>query len=324
MFPFASTESGTCAYCGSEGQALLNPAELTELFVTVAGLYEEADDGKPLSHWFQTDWAMFDHPVMDEAHIKEILADILDDGDLVRRDLSPIAKYTSDSLERWRSFRVELKHVNRFFPTSGIDLDRLQELLDHLLLAAEEVPATWYRARIHRGDEPYLPKQMGAPPKERASHGRANPAGIPYLYLASTATTAIAELRPHTGESATVADFALVADRKILDLAQPRRTVSPFVFSDVGAVGQLRADIGFLEQLGDELTRPVLPTAVAVDYTPSQYLCEFVKKCGFHGLRYASAVGSDLNLALFDPRDAQVGSVAAHRVTRVTVAHETS
>lgn len=60
-----------------------------------------------------------------------------------------------------------------------------------------------------------------------------------------------------------------------------------------------------------------------MDYTPSQYLCEFVKKCGFHGVRYASAVGSDLNMALFNPEDASVGDAALHRVTRVTVEHET-
>ena len=36
---------------------------------------------------------------------------------------------------------------------------------------------------------------------------------------------------------------------------------------------RLRADLPFLERLGDELTRPVLPQSAALDYTPSQYLC---------------------------------------------------
>ncbi|WP_244510957.1 RES domain-containing protein [Mesorhizobium sp. LCM 4576] len=50
---------------------------------------------------------------------------------------------------------------------------------------------------------------MGAPPKRRSSHGRANPAGIPYLYLGSLPETAAAEIRPHTGEVACVADFTI-------------------------------------------------------------------------------------------------------------------
>jgi hypothetical protein len=38
----------------------------------------------------------------------------------------------------------------------------------------------------------------------------------------------------------------------------------------------MRSDLPFLERLGDELTRPVVPQAAAIDYTPSQYLSEFI------------------------------------------------
>lgn len=36
--------------------------------------------------------------------------------------------------------------------------------------------------------------------------------------------------------------------------------------------------------------RPVVPQAAAIDYTPSQYLCEFIKKCGYNGVVYLSSV----------------------------------
>jgi hypothetical protein len=160
---------------------------------------------------------------------------------------------------------------------------------------------------------------MGAPPNRIASHGRANPAGIPYLYLGSTQRTAISEIRPHTGEIACVADFTTPADLKLVDLRSPRKMVSPFLLEDAADIGRMRNDLPFLERLGDELTRPVVPQSAAIDYTPSQYLCEFIKKCGYQGVIYRSSVSDGMNLALFDPALARCGTVAQYRVTRVSV-----
>jgi RES domain len=67
------------------------------------------------------------------------------------------------------------------------------------------------------------------------------------------------------------------------------------------------------------LTRPVLPQAAAIDYTPSQYLCEFIKKCGYQGVVYRSSVSDGINLALFYPALAMAGAVTQFRVTRVSV-----
>jgi hypothetical protein len=139
-----------------------------------------------------------------------------------------------------------------------------------------------YRARIQTEDMPFPIAKMGAPPSRTATHGRANPAGIPYLYLGSRPDTAISETRPHTGELVCVADFATPPDLRLVDLRHPRRVVSPFVLADATDVAQMRSDLPFLERLGDELMRPVLPQAAAIDYTPSQYLCEFIWRCSYH------------------------------------------
>ena len=95
--------------------------------------------------------------------------------------------------------------------------------------------------------------------------------------------------------------------------------VSPFLLGDENEVGLLRGDIDFLEKLGDELTRPVLPQSAAIEYIPSQYLCEFIKKSGFDGVLYRSSVSDGVNLALFDPDKAEPKSVEQHTVGKVTV-----
>jgi RES domain len=213
-----------------------------------------------------------------------------------------------------------LMYRNRFFPDANINLDRLESLLEFLKLDEGELPEQWFRARIQVGDNPYGVDDMGAPPKKAASHGRANPAGIPYLYLGSNPTTAVSEIRPHTGEIAWILDFTIPADLKLVDLRQPRKTVSPFLLEDAEEVREMRGDIPFLERLGDELTRPVVPQAAAIEYTPSQYVCEFIKKCGYDGVVYRSSVVADgINLALFDPERATKGTVSQYRVNRVLV-----
>jgi hypothetical protein len=55
------------------------------------------------------------------------------------------------------------------------------------------------------------------------------------------------------------------------------------------------------------------------DYAPSQYLCEFIKKCGYDRVIYRSSVSEGLNPALFDPAKAERGDVSQYRVERVSV-----
>jgi hypothetical protein len=262
---------------------------------------------------------MFEHPRMDDPRAKDLLAEILDDGEIVRQAFSPIEILEANRLAEWEKLRDELMYHNRFFPDVNIDLDRLELLLSPLTLDADDVPDLWYRARIQTGDAAFSVTEMGAPPKRIASHGRANPAGIPYLYLGSTQATAISEIRPHSGEIACVAEFGTPPDLKLVDLRRPRKSVSPFLLEDAEDIGRMRSDLPFLERLGEELTRPVVPQAAAIDYTPSQYLCEFIKKCGYDGVIYRSSVSDGINLALFNPARAQSGTVVQYRVARVTV-----
>jgi len=320
IIPIYVAAVGTCSYCGTEDESLVAPADLRDYFELLISVYSPSDEGgKTLVEWLKDDWGMFTHQSMDIAHAKELLADILDDWQIVREDFVPSDLCQSDRLAVWEKLRNELMYENRFFPQTEVDEDRLQGLLSHLILDPDEVLEQWYRARIQRSEDVYALDEMGAPPKRLASQGRANPAGIPYLYLASTPNTAVSEIRPHTGEFASVADFVVPRDLKLVDLRDPVSSVSPFLLSDEREIAFLRGDIEFLVHLGGELTRPVLPHAVAIDYIPSQYLCELIKRFGYHGVVYKSSVGDGINLALFDPVIAVAGTVMRYQVSRVSV-----
>lgn len=316
LFPSLNPGHGTCDFCGTNDTQLVEPTRLANYFESLVNVYEPNLQGKLLVEWMKDDWQLFNHHRMDITHAKELLGEILDDGEIVRRNFSPSESYSSEGLAQWDKLRDEMMYGNRWFIDVAIDQDRLRQLLDMLL--CQELPQKWYRARLRTDDTVFSIKDMGAPPKRRSSHGRANPAGIPYLYLASLPDTAVAEIRPHTGEIACVADFT-VPEIKAVDLRNPRKLVSPFILTDASEIGQLRADLPLLERLGEELTRPIQPAGAAIDYIPSQYLCEFIKKSGFDGVVYRSSVSDGINLALFNPTQAVGGGVELYNVAKVSV-----
>ncbi len=298
-----SDEVGTCSYCGTHATPLIPPELLADVFGPLISVYEpDPAVGALLVEWMQKDWKLFEQ--MDVPGARSLLGDILDDGEIVRRQFSFSPRYYQEGLHlHWDRLRDELMFKNRYFPEANVDHERLEALVR--LFEMKEVPSLWYRARVQQDGNLFPIDKMGAPPAAMASHGRANPAGIPYLYLGSAQDTAVAEIRPHTGEVACVADFKLDEGLLLVDLRNPRKLMSPFLFGDEDQIAALRNDIPFIERLGQELTTPVLPQRAAIEYVPSQYLCEFIKKIGYDGVVYSSSVSTGMNLALFDPAKAK-------------------
>src|SRR5262249_23227383 len=58
------------------------------------------------------------------------------------------------------------------------------------------------------------------PKAEFVGDGRANPSGIPYLYMANTPTTAMAEVRPWIGSPISLAHFRVVRDLSLVDCSR--------------------------------------------------------------------------------------------------------
>lgn len=314
-----SGELGTCPHCSAPDTPLIFASDLKDKFEMVSGIYVPEEGGSSLLDLLQQDWAVFNFERVDTAKATLLLAEILDDPEVIRTEYAPSENTQSETLDVWHMVRTELKHQNRFFPKTRFDLDRIEQLLPHLQITMKDITTDWHRARIQDKDAAFSGDEMGAPPKDKATHGRANPAGIPYLYLASNLQTAASEIRPHPGEVACVAAFTVPETLSLVDLRWPRVTVSPFSLSSEDEVAQMRGDIDFLEYFGEELTRPVVPQAAAIDYIPSQYLCEFIKDCRYDGVLYRSSVGDGINLALFEPEHAAIGEITSLKVNRVIV-----
>jgi hypothetical protein len=301
---------------------VVDPSDLIENFQAVCSIYleEESNAAAGLEEWLQRDWEIFSR--FDVIRSRALLAEILDDGELVRKRYIPRKISNQATVEKWNMFRDEIQWKNRFFIRHDLDLDRLKVLFKFLEETDRNIlNGELYRARVQSSDARILIEDMGKPPAEQARNGRANPVGIPYLYVASTAKTAIAETRPHPGDLLTVAKFEVIEPLKLLNLQYPRKTISPFSLDD-GELSVLRYDLDFLCHLGNELSKPILPRVADLEYLPTQYLSEFIKNCEYDGVVFKSSISTGSNIVLFFDSKLRAVDVLPYRVTEVRYEQE--
>ncbi len=213
----------------------------------------------------------------------------------------------------WDSFCQTVKHRRRFFfHATGTDdrdsytpaslLEAIVGISERMGLVRELTAGTrLWRARpdIARGRKVGA-SDFGAPPEQFAlQSNRMNPPGIPMLYLASTAKTALLETRANESRIGQwVAERAL----RILDLRELPGV--PGIFSDGDR--RQRLALNFLHDFADDIMIPVdRDQRVHVDYLPSQVVTEYVRDHEFRdgkvdGIAYGSTVHrGGWNVAMF-------------------------
>ncbi len=315
-----SAKKGKCSFCGSSNVERLYPEMLFDRFEPLLELYEANDKGEKIIDLIQSDWNVF--AITDVRTQQRLLRRIIGSGSLFGSRFQP--KYLQDkrNIEQWERFREELKHNNRFFPNGAPDKDQIEPLGKYIGTYIKKGSQVFYRSRINNQDKPYPPNKMGKPPLRQVGNGRANPIGIPYLYVASTIDTAILEIRGHKGERVTVAEFNLLRDLELADLRDPKNKISPFELNEEDEVALIYKNMPFLEHLGNELSRPVIPSEANLEYLPSQYLCELIKQIGFHGIIYKSSVSDGNNYVIFSDKKLKATKTHQYQIKETHITFE--
>jgi len=317
LIEFTKAEKGTCGYCGTELSSIIEPSKLRDRFEFLCSIYVESNDSdaKSIIDYLVDDWEIFKN--QDKLKSAQLLGHILDDKSVAGKSFIPIALEDTTPKEMWIKFCGDLVNKYRFFPDHKPD-DKLPELFAYLL---ELLDGHVYRARIE-SNAPFKKNEMGMPPAKLSRGGRANPVGIPYLYAASNLDTAIAETRPHPGNCVSVAKFKVIEELKVVNLISPRGMISPFDTVDEDYLLQLRYDVEFLCHLGEVLSKPVVPDTAEMEYLPTQYLCESIKKASYDGVMFKSSVGNGVNYALFGDSKLKPISVSSHKIKRLDYTSE--
>ncbi len=314
-----STSIGACSYCGRDRVPLIEPSLLIDAFERVYdALYElsNSEGAFSLRELLRADWLLF--PELDDDLADQLLEAII--PGVGYHKFVPIVDHDEEAVIKWDQLREELKHENRYFPQTMTFDDTREGSLFSYLSSTVNLETPLYRARLLRDDVPYSIAQMGAPPSKIASSGRANPIGIPYLYVATTEETAVAETRPFTGATVCIAKYEILGALEVADLCDPTSRISPFLIqSDEESLRLVRKYMPFLVRMGEELSMPVSPYESHLEYLPSQYICEFLKHLGFDGVAYKSSVGPGLNYAIFKEESVRGISVTKHKVSAVNI-----
>ncbi|MEA3544438.1 MAG: RES family NAD+ phosphorylase [Thermodesulfobacteriota bacterium] len=284
-------------------------------FDSLFELYEESSEPEAasLESLLRKDWGLFEG--LDRVKAEALLAHVFDNLDIFRCKFVPSPDSETTAILQWEAFREELKHQRRFFPTNNSEIMNLET---SFVALESRMALTVYRARACEHGTPFMIDEMGKPPEKLVGNGRANPVGIPCLYVASDADTAVAEIRPHKGEVVCVAEFKVETELSFVDLRNPRSKISPFSLDEEN-LRMVHRNMSYLCRLGDELTMPILPRTAHLDYLPSQYLCEFIKSRGYDGVVYKSAMGSGINYAIFNDSKVSGINICVYQVDQVYV-----
>lgn len=332
-----------CDFCASTNINCIEVNDLYGMFWPLIELYREAergtdyyedDDppGESLPDIIDNDWQIFSE-LFDYDKKNDFWEDLVN-YNYHSKDFEAINLYgfwvddndLDYSIEHlWDDLSDHLKKERRFI----VNNERLESILSRLPFALErtykEIPigSKFHRARVGPDDadenrKPFSRKNMGAPPPEKTQGGRANPTGIPFLYLADDISTALSEVRPWKGAYVSVGMFRLKKELKVIDLT------GFFYISDPFGISELRfltEDNALLRRLSKELSEPVNPNKSQVEYVPSQFLTEFIMDNGYQGIIYPSALGSGKNIVLFDDKIAICRNVKLYYVDEIKYEH---
>ncbi len=315
-----ASKKGKCSYCKDDNVKLINAEDLFDRFEPLLDLYEKNEKGKHLNEFLQKDWGIFS--IKSNSIQRRLLKAITGNQDLFKSKY--LARYSKEqkNIKQWEHFREELKHNNRFFPENAPDTKHIEPFGTYIGKFLKKGVQKFYRARINITSKPFSIRSMGKPPKNIVSSGRANPVGIPYLYLASSIKTAISEIRGHKGEVVTVAEYEMKNNLELADLRDPKATISPFELNTEDELELIYKNMPFLTLLGNELSKPVIPREANLEYLPSQYLCELLKKIGFHGIIYKSSVSDGNNYVIFNDKKLKGVKTLQYKITDIKTESE--
>lgn len=166
------------------------------------------------------------------------------------------------------------------------------------------------------GISPLSPKEIDAPPGEKALEGRINPRGISYLYLANNEETAISEVRPWLGKMITVGQFRLCKDITVVDASRDKH--GRHFISDGEIEPSEEWESYVWRDINRSFSTPVSRGEEHRYYVPTQYLSECFKNAGYDGIMYRSSLTMDgYNIVLFDPRNARLKAAGLYDIKSV-------
>lgn len=163
------------------------------------------------------------------------------------------------------------------------------------------------------------------PLSEKVGDGRANPAKIAYLYLASSIKTAVSEIRPWIDSDVSVAEFKINRDLNVVDLTRGHKKIGFFELTIDQMSGKEQIDDMKLNEvvwidIDSAFSKPVFRSENALEYVPTQILAEIFRENGYDGILYRSNFSDpSYNVCLFNLTTADFVRSKPYKVKNIEI-----
>lgn len=318
-FIISQNEKGNCEVCKSENIPLLSISELLDFFQELLDNFEKIEEGDSLRSKIQDTWSLFSNHRVATKILDYVLR-------LIKTEVSSAddqVEYSNEILANvayWHILKEDVKWTNRFL----VNIQHLTEELgwDSFFNTQFELTSknSLYRARVHHqsGLAAYPPEKMGCPPPNKANGGRANPSGIPYLYLSDNEETVLYEVRASYLDELSVAIFNLKEQYKkikIVDFTEETSLYQPFNINTTIKSRFLR------DKISRDLSKAMRRYDSEIEYIPTQFICEFIKIfTGAAGIQFTSSLHPEgKNIVIFDQNLMKCEKVKKMKVSSVNL-----
>ncbi|PKQ62492.1 hypothetical protein BZG02_12255 [Labilibaculum filiforme] len=310
---------GICDYCNNPDPVqLVEIEEILDFFIEFLNIFEKNDEGQPINDLIYSDWNLFSDAVKDTTLLEDIISFSTD----LHIDLNLNYSYTKEIIEcvdNWHILKDTLFKHRRFIT----DLDELEELEWNRLLSRKillDSTRTFYRARINESadQDPYPLDQMKCPPRKIASAGRANPQGIPYLYLSTSPTTTLYETRSSYLDELSIGEFIAKNNQSIVlvDFTEEQS-----LYEHIGQIEDFVKSTLLKQLISSDLSKPIRRYDSNLDYIPTQFICEYIRYIiEADGILFESSLHSGgKNLVIFDQNNFDCVNVYKQQITNIQI-----
>ena len=290
---------GKCDICNSIDVLSIEVSELLDFFQELIDNFIIVEVGQSLQTKIQDKWIFFASNDIAASILNAILpllsTDIQNSDEFV-----DYAQDITANLAHWQDLKEKLKWERRFIS----DIDYLVELgWDGFFNTQYELkPETeLFRARVHHESNlpAYDKSKMKTPEPKYVNGGRANPSGIPFLYLSDNTETVLYEVRASYLDELSIATFKLMANIESIKIVDFTEVTSLFQPNSINST--IKAKL-LRDEISRDLSKPMRRYDTEIEYIPTQFICEFIKVfTGASGIRFYSSLDiTGKNIVIFD------------------------
>lgn len=304
-----------CDVCGKQSK-VMDFSEFYGFFTTLLELYSPTvNSSKTIVDIIQEEWHFF----KDKDVAMVLLADVIQANNL-GYSIADFVDYTDDICIRvavWDRLKTSVKEKSRFFTN-------MDEFAQYNYLTAGKslhVGQKLYRSRITPvGQKKIKCDKMGCPPKELATAGRANPIGIPYLYLSDSAKTTYFEVRAVYLDKLSVGTFRIERELELVDFIYDVNLFLAYN-DDTTSLKEIVIKKKIIDAISEDLSKPLRRYDSELEYVPTQLICEYCKRIvGADGISFESSLHKGgRNYVLFDDSSAKCIRVDSHEITKIDI-----